>query len=243
MTWFRAMIPTARTAAALMTGAMVAVALWVVGLEQLAWLGFFASGIWWALPTSPAGPVPASARPAGLLPATVDDVAPGTYDVVSAETTVEVRARKLRHWTVRANLSPVTGAVLVGTTTEASQVRASIPAATFRSGNSRRDVHIIGPQFLDAQRYPHLRYHSQTVRVLGPSLVESVGELAVRGVSRPVTWRVDGITWSPGGSTFRLRARTTIRRSDFGLTTYRWLVGDSVDVDIDLTATRSPAPA
>jgi len=226
-----------------MTGAIVAVALWVVGLEQLAWLGFFVSGIGWALPAPPAAPVPAAARSAGLLPATFADVAPGTYAVVATETTVEVRARKLRSWTVRANLSPVTGTVLVGTTTEASQMQASVPAAAFRSGNSRRDVHIIGPQFLDAQRYPHLRYHSQTVRVLGPSLVESVGELAVRGVSRPVTWLVDGVEWWPAGSTVRVRARTTIRRSDFGLTGYRWLVGDSMDVVVDLTATRSSAPA
>ena len=242
MIWSRAFTPIRRTAVALLTGAISAFALWVVGLEQLAWLGFFVSAVWWASPASQRH-VPAETRSGGFLPAALAEVAPGTYDVVAAETTVEVRARKLRYWTVRADLSPVTGTVRVGTPTAASEIRASVPAATFRSGNPRRDMHIIGPQFLGAERYPHLRYHSVTVRVLGPSLVESVGELTVRGVSRPVAWLVDGIATAPGGSTFRLRARTTIVRSDFGLTSYRWLVGDSVDVDVDLTATRSPAPA
>lgn len=242
MTWFRTSPSVTRTAAALLTGAGVAAALWVLGLQHLAWLGFFVSGVWWAFATPP-GPVPAATRPAGLAPAGLSDVAPGTYDVVPGQTRVEVRARKLRSWTVRASFSPVTGAVRVGPTIEASQVRASVPAATFRSGNPRRDMHVIGPQFLAAQEYPHLRYHSRTVRVLGPSLAESVGELTVRGVPRPVRWLVDDLACSADGSTVRVRARTTVLRSDFGLTGYGWLVGNSLDVEVSLVASRSREPA
>ncbi len=242
MTWFRTLPSIDRTAAALLTGAVAAAALWVVGLGHLAWLGFFVSGIWWAMPAS-SRRVPAAPPPSGFLPATLADVTPGTYDVVAADTVVEVRARKLRYWTVRASLSPVTGAVLVGTTVGTSKVSGSVAAATFRSGNSHRDMHIIGSEFLGAQEYPHLRYHSQTVTMLGPSLVESVGELTVRGTSRPVTWSVDDLTWWPGGSTFRVRARTTISRSEFGVGSYRWLVGDSVDVEISLAARRSASHA
>lgn len=134
-----------------------------------------------------------------------------------------------------------------------SQVTVQIDARTLSSGEPDRDAHLKSPDFLDAERYPEIRFDGEDVKLLGVHDYLVTGVLTIRGVTRPVPlqvsylgqwqtpWWEDGLDKGP-----KTRAgfvgTTTINRQDFGVS---WnsplekgglVVGDSVQIIIDAEA-------
>jgi polyisoprenoid-binding protein YceI len=63
-----------------------------------------------------------------------------------------------------------------------------VEAASIRSGVRLRDRHLRGPQFLDAARFPHVRFSSTRIeRVNGA--IEVTGRLTLRGTERAIVAR------------------------------------------------------
>ncbi len=113
-----------------------------------------------------------------------------------------------------------------------------------------RDNHLRSPDFLDAQRYPTLRFRSRRVDVLSPENLRVVGDLTIRDVTREVVLDVEygGRGRDPwGNERAGFMARTSINRKDYGLTwnqaleTGGVLVADRVDIEIELEAIRQTA--
>ena|ERR1700754_855306 len=100
-------------------------------------------------------------------------------------------------------------------------------------------AHVLGPEFLDAERHPAITFRSTAVRLDGDGGAEVDGELTIRGVTRPVTAR--GRYETPraaafGGELAAFALYTTIDRRDFGIT---WQMetptgGDALGWDIEL---------
>jgi polyisoprenoid-binding protein YceI len=79
--------------------------------------------------------------------------------------------------------------------------------------------HVLSPEFLDAQRYPQLRFRSTGFRQDGDELIAE-GELTIRGNTRPVEAR--GRVGQPvedpmGNQRTSLALETLIDRTEFGL--------------------------
>ena len=53
-------------------------------------------------------------------------------------------------------------------------------------GHRKRDVHLWSDEFLDARRYPEMRFESTSVQPSGPDKGFINGNLTLRGVTRPV---------------------------------------------------------
>jgi polyisoprenoid-binding protein YceI len=128
-----------------------------------------------------------------------------------------------------------------------SSVEVEIDAASIDTGVADRDNHLRSPDFLDAQKYPALRYRSRRVEVLSPERLRVVGDLAVRDVTREVVLDVEygGQGKDPwGNQRAGFTATASLNRKDFGLTwnqaleTGGVLVADKVDVEIELQAVR-----
>src|SRR5699024_10473526 len=62
-----------------------------------------------------------------------------------------------------------------------SSVRAEVDAASFDTGNAKRDAHVRSSDYLDTERHPTMTFVSE--RVEGDALV---GSLTAHGVTRPV---------------------------------------------------------
>ena len=52
--------------------------------------------------------------------------------------------------------------------------------------------------------------------------------MTVRGVEAPVTFVIRNADWSRQQRRLHVVADTTVRRSTFGVTAYRWLAGDDI---------------
>jgi polyisoprenoid-binding protein YceI len=100
---------------------------------------------------------------------------------------------------------------------------------------SRRDrttiVETIQTEILDARRQPQIRFEGQ-VREDGEDLLRVEGELELAGVRRPLSFTLER-------EAGRLRARISLRPSDFGIAPYKALAGairlqDRVIVELNL---------
>ena len=131
-----------------------------------------------------------------------------------------------------------------------SAVEVEIEAASIDTGVADRDTHLRSPDFLDAEKYPTLRYRSRRVEVASKDRLRVIGDLTIRDVTREVALDVEygGQGKDPvGQQRAGFSATTSINRKDFGLTwnqaleTGGVLVADRVDIEIELEAIQQAA--
>jgi len=131
-----------------------------------------------------------------------------------------------------------------------SAVEVEIEAASIDTGVADRDTHLSSADFLDAQKFPTLRYRSRRVEAPSKDRLRVVGDLTIRDVTREVVLDVEygGQGKDPwGNQRAGFSATTSINRKDFGLTwnqaleTGGLLVADRVDIEIELQAIRQAA--
>lgn len=141
-----------------------------------------------------------------------------------------------------------------------------IQAASIYSGYDALDNHVRNADFLDAERYPTIEFHTSKVEALPsqatvpdqkvPGVVawepradhfRVIGSLTLRGITKPAeldTWYFGQATDIRQMTRRAFRAQTSIRRSDFNIyqppqiDPARTVAGEVVDITIDLVANR-----
>jgi polyisoprenoid-binding protein YceI len=172
------------------------------------------------------------------LPAT------GTWTIDPTHTTIGFSARHLMAAKVRGSFKSFSGTIDVADPIETSSVSVSIEAGSIDTGVDDRDGHLRSPDFLHVEEFPTIEFSSTGVRRAG-SHYEVDGDLTIRGVTKPVTLRLEyhGLVTDPWGNDKALfSAGTKIDREEWGLTWNApleaggWLVGKSVDIDLEVQA-------
>ncbi len=125
--------------------------------------------------------------------------------------------------------------------------RATISAVSIDTGNERRDNHLRSPDFFDAETYPTITFVSKEVKPLEGNRFAVVGDLTIRGITKPVTLEVEylGRAVDPwGNERVAFQAEGQIDRREFGLTwnkaleTGGFLVGNRVNILLEVEAVR-----
>lgn len=168
----------------------------------------------------------------------------GAWRVDPARSTVGFRVRHLRLATVGGRFREFS----CGIDHEPGgnvHARGSVEVGSIDTGDAIRDEHLRARQFLDAQRWPQIRLDSHSIEPANGGFAVS-GTLTIKGVERPIELVA---TAEPlDSAAVRLRAEGTIRRRDFGLDwpglldAGRIIVGDRIEVELDIVATRTAAP-
>ncbi len=134
-----------------------------------------------------------------------------------------------------------------------STIEVSIDTTTINTRVPKRDADLRGANFLDVEKYPSMTFRSKRIVAGGPDRWKLTGDLTIHGVTREVTFDVEGPTPAikdPHGNV-RVGAAATakISRKDFGLTWNPMLdsggavVGDEVTIMVDLELVKKLAPA
>lgn len=140
----------------------------------------------------------------------VDLPPPGVWNLDPAHSSVVTIAQHLGISSVRGRFTEFGGRITVAAVPEHSRVDAVIDAATIDTGNGVRDKHLRSPDFLDAERYPEITYHStgstSPARTAGPyganyRCTESYGR-----------WRWTCRTSGPGPTRGAVSGRPSARR-------------------------------
>ena len=96
--------------------------------------------------------------------------------------------------------------------------------------------------YFDVDHFPEMTFHSTHIERTGQETLKVDGNITVRGVTRPMTLAVTVTDRqpqaAPGARYARFRGVGTIKRSEFGMTKYVDVVGDTVEISIATEAHR-----
>jgi polyisoprenoid-binding protein YceI len=173
------------------------------------------------------------------------ETATTTWNIDPAHSTAEFKVKHMMIANVKGQFSKVTG-VLVHNESDPtkSRVEASVEVASIETREPQRDAHLKSPDFFHVEKFPTLSFKSSEINVVGDGELKVEGDLTMRGVTRKVTFAVEGPTppmKDPWGNTrIAISATTKINRKDFGLSwnaaleTGGILVGDEVTITLDV---------
>jgi polyisoprenoid-binding protein YceI len=145
----------------------------------------------------------------------------GAYDLDAGHTNVGFVVRHLMVAKTRGRFADVHGSVTIGEDPRESSLQVEIGAASVDTGDDTRDAHLRSADFLDAEQFPVLAYHSRSVRPAGNGHWTVDGDLTVHGVTKPVALDVvfEGGVADPWGNVRAgFSASAEIDREAFGLT-------------------------
>ena len=139
-----------------------------------------------------------------------------------------------------------------------STVQVTIDAASIDTNEPKRDQHLKSADFFDVAKNPKITFQSTAVKKISENKLQVLGDLTIRGKTKPVTLDVDVLGFGPGygGTRGGFEGRTKINRQDFGVA---WndvvegggaVLGDDVDITLNVEVLKekeakpaaSPAP-
>lgn len=171
-----------------------------------------------------------------------------------AHSAAHFSVRHLMISNVRGEFTKLTGSAQINPDDPAkSTVEVTIEAASLNTREPQRDEHLRSPDFFDVANYPTLMFRSKRIESLGEETFKVTGDLTIHGVTKQVTFDVEGPTPSVKDPWGNIRAGVTasakVNRKDFGLV---WnaltegggvVVGDEVKITIDAELIQLAPPA
>jgi polyisoprenoid-binding protein YceI len=123
----------------------------------------------------------------------------------------------------------------------ASSVTATIDVGSAATGDKDRDQAMPSADFFAAAKFPRATYTASTFKNLGGGRYQALGQLTIRGISKPLTLPFTLVITGPNA---RMKASLAINRLAFGVGQNEWksveAIPAAVNVTIDLTAHRAP---
>nr|WP_299245492.1 YceI family protein [uncultured Halomonas sp.] len=126
-----------------------------------------------------------------------------------------------------------------------SSGRVEIPAASLFTNHEKRDEHVLSDDFLNAKEYPAIVFEATDFSAESDTQGSLTGDLTLLGETRPVTLDVtlnkaEKYPFGHEQYTLGLSARTTLSRSEWGMTygVDNGMVGDEVELIFEFEAIR-----
>jgi len=169
----------------------------------------------------------------------------GTWAIDPVHSSINFWVRHLMVSKVRGKFDNFSGAIVIAEDGTPS-VHAEIAVDSVNTGNDQRDAHLKSADFFDVETYPVATFTSSAVEPNGDSYVLR-GELALKGVTRPVALDLDFYGGNPGmghGEVAGFEASIVLNRKDFGididlpLEAGGVVVGDKVTIAIEVEAVK-----
>ncbi len=118
-----------------------------------------------------------------------------------------------------------------------------VPMQRLDMGDSGWSASVFAPRFLDVKRYPQARFVSTHVERHEGNRGKVCGDLTLHGTTRPLCMdlvlnRIARYPLPPFRRTAGFTARTSLKRSDYGMKSWRSLVGDDVELRIEAELVR-----
>lgn len=163
----------------------------------------------------------------------------GDYTIDAAHSRIGFGARHAMVTKVRGSFDEFEGVLHIdGESPARSWARVTIQAKSIDTRNAQRDDHLRSNDFLDMNNYPEITFASTGVVPVGDDKFRVMGDLTVRGVTRPVTLDVEytGTATDPFGNVrVGFEGSGQLNRKDFGVNWNALLEGGGVMVSDKVT--------
>ena len=128
-----------------------------------------------------------------------------------------------------------------------SSVQVTIQTASISTDNDQRDKHLRTPDFFDVEKYPTITFKSSSVKEVAKGKLEVTGELTMHGVTKKVSFPMTNL--GTMATPFKdVRAgftdgALTLNRFDYGIAAFKGVLGDDVEISLNVEAVKQEAPA
>ncbi|MCB1101818.1 MAG: YceI family protein [Kiritimatiellae bacterium] len=170
-----------------------------------------------------------------------------TYELDLAHSTIGFSVRHMMVTSVKGHAKEFQGVIEFDSENPtAMTATAEVSVPSIYTANEKRDDHLRGADFFDAETYPAITFVSTGVEGDLPDLTLH-GDLTMKGITKKIAIPVEvlGPVVNPWGATvIGLEGQVTINRQDFGVSWSKALdgggvvVGDEVKISIALEAVR-----
>ena len=125
----------------------------------------------------------------------------------------------------------------------AARLDVRVPMAAIDLGDEGWNRVTLARNLLDAQQHPEARFVSRDVTPVDEDTARACGELTLRGVTRPLCMDVTlnalkRHPMPPFRRTAGFSATATLSRADYGITAWKSVIGDEVELRIEAEAVR-----
>jgi polyisoprenoid-binding protein YceI len=174
----------------------------------------------------------------------------GTWRVDPVHSSVQFAVKHMGIATVRGKFTRFEGTLEVGDDLASSRAFGKVDVASIDTDEPDRDAHLRSPDFFDVENYPEIIFESTRVEPIDDESSTIYGNLTMHGVTKEVRLDVvvEGTDTDPwGNERVGLSATGVLVRSEFdmkfnqALGSGNLLVGDKVNISLDVSAVRVPA--
>jgi len=120
-----------------------------------------------------------------------------------------------------------------------SSFNLSIKTDSIDTGNAMRDGHLKSPDFLNVKQYPAISFKSTSVKQ-AKNGYEVTGDFTMHGVTKSITMTLVGGRKAEvkGVERTGFSADLRIKRSEYGITKFKDMIGDEVVISISFEGTK-----
>ena len=179
----------------------------------------------------------------GLLLATSATAAPETYviDMPHSFSNFEVGHLGI-NW-IHGRFDKTSGKITLDRAAKQGSIQAEIDVSSVSTGFARRDDLLRSEDYFNAAKFPTMTFRSDKLRFKDDALVGADGELTLLGMTRPVSLELTSFKCITHPVNKReicgAVARTTIKRTEFGMTRASSSLSDEIHISINIEAIKS----
>jgi polyisoprenoid-binding protein YceI len=149
----------------------------------------------------------------------LDAIAPGTYNVDPAHSSVGFEVRHMGIATVRGAFKSFEGTI--ESTDGQTVLQGQVQVASIDTADANRDGHLQSPEFFDAATHPTITFSSTGTEPGDDGQVRLTGDITIKGVTKPIELTgvvADAGTTDPwGNERIGLELEGSIDRREFDL--------------------------
>lgn len=142
--------------------------------------------------------------------------------------------------TQRGRFQNVSGKITLDRASKRGTLDVTIEVASVSSGVEKLDEHLLSEDFFNAAKYPTMTFKSKQINFSGDKPASVNGEFTMLGVTKPLTLTINSFHCAMNSFVKKeacgADAVGSIKRSEFGMSTYTPGLGDEVRLVINVEA-------
>ena len=170
------------------------------------------------------------------------EAAPETYVIDNSRTSSQFSYRYLGLSNQTQRFEKISGTVVFDRAAQSGSADVTIDATSVNTGQALLNAQMRAADFFDTANYPVITFKSSKMSLNGEQSSLS-GDLTIKGVTRPVTLTVTHFQCMQDPAfnveTCGANATVTIRRSDFNMGKYAFLVSNDITLNLALKAVKA----
>ena len=171
--------------------------------------------------------------------------APVTYVIDNSHTYPHFTYNHLGFSNQTHKFDKTSGKVVLDRAAKTGSVDVSIDATSVNTGYALFNEHIQAADYFDTANYPTITFKSSKMKFKGDQPVSLVGDLTIKGVTKPVTLAITHFKCQPHPmlkvDACGANATTQLKRSEFNMSKNVPFVSDEVTLAIAIEAVNKPA--